>query len=204
MSRNTSSIPPGRTSRWRQGSLSMNFQRIQRKKSSRKNPSPAMSERGGRECWRRSCDVQHGLQGPGTFEPFANPHEGVVLESGVLTALLNTTSVAEDRGTKHFARQRVAYGRCELSCGRVHRGQALPQERQNGRALRLLRLAHGLIRCCSGCETCCYPGARRGRRGEWVLQEICLLRGQTSYSGREPYLINPTSSQTTYVENSGH
>jgi hypothetical protein len=41
----------------------------------------------------RSCDVQYGLQGPVTFEPFANPHEGVLLESMVLTAPLNTTFV---------------------------------------------------------------------------------------------------------------
>jgi hypothetical protein len=41
----------------------------------------------------RSCDVQYGLQGPVTFEPFANPHEGVVLGSTVLTAPINTTFV---------------------------------------------------------------------------------------------------------------
>ena len=41
----------------------------------------------------RSFDVQYGLQGPVTFEPFANPHEGVLLESMVLTAPLNTTFV---------------------------------------------------------------------------------------------------------------
>ena len=35
------------------------------------------------------------LAGPGYIRTFRNPHEGVVLESRVLIALLNTTSVAE-------------------------------------------------------------------------------------------------------------